>query len=1058
MLLTRILKEHEYWLRLTALLYHYRAELYNNILHRSCKLPTDPEKLYEKFTHKRHHIKYYLKRQKITQEQFDLIYPKSGKVDIHKFDIRTFVFVVRHFTKLKPKGGWVLVSRLHRGDKSKGAQLVELESFINENLDSNEPIMFHRFDEDWAELMYILKTLKMKTKTAHGLKKCQLSRTYIPPEYTPAIMKAQFEFIKTNQRMNTLAIRNLDIDDEEDENKGAIFNLQNQNSKIAELLNLLEGFINTKNVSWKAVFEKLSEIDKLLVDLKNDIDFLKEMIHLGHEASNMTEYVSAEADIDTKVRLGMKKLKATYAYAVSKDQNLSESSCCSQPYTEQELLRKHIVQRRSSFNSTLNGRNNHDVYREASVDLDDIFTPNNYVVLRGASGIGKTYTIREIVTEWTHGCIYDEVKFLFVINFTDLQEQSFENLERVLTRFYPHIFEVISYEEIISKPNQMLLIIDGWVHHDGFKYTQINDNEVISALEEVQEGKIEEFDILKCLAKANIPQGELFSQKMIITAHPDDFDTLKKTFGNINFSIVDVVGFSNENIQNYTMNFFSNQKQFLRRLKVKMNENEELRHMASIPSNLYTICYVQRTSNIMNQYKTTTELYLSKLIALIKEWDDDFKPINDATDLIEKPVIVSAIIEASQLSYRDQMSREDSSNNLNEYNIQIFLTSIYLFMMNISPLEMLQDGRLKECLPFVAGLHGIASSTPTSTPTLAQTFVHCLDTVHNKNFIDDLFQTYLRPTKKLKELTFQNDFIWFLHCYYESKGFLTPKLSFKSVKLTFVLHNMLPMDVGHFIHFLNHEWYQLNIEKFDLHTHQPITTKQMEKLAVHLLSTPHVKIDIKMIDGVSETFQNVVDKCQNTKEFRVELKELELSEKSELEHSIFIDFTWLLKFKSLHLNLNTSQVSELMANLKRAIPNAIDANMPIQLSTLKLSIPASYEKLVTAILTLLESFIYINRLEVEITGESESKLPDRQSPYRGHKREKRSMESTDMYTIKHALHNALRDQVVPRNLQKLKVKDHNCNYEFIINNATRQISFVLDDDEECYVDVELFRF
>ena len=281
MILSRILKEHDYWLRLATLIHYFKEALYNSILHRSCKLPLDPKKLYKVLNKKRKKIDNLLKRHKISEEQYNLIFPSSHKTQIKNFDIGTFVLVVRNCTSLKPSGGWTLVRNLKRGDRGKAALLLELEEHIHENMEGIEPILLPRFLEDWDDLVYLFKGLKMNVKDIRDLKACDMNN--IPVKYIEAVMKAQIEFVRNNQKLHTYKIRSLQLDDEDDANRVDIANLINQNTKIEKLVNSLYDSIAEFNASWNDVYNSLIEIDELLIALTENIDFLNQLMIMDRQ-------------------------------------------------------------------------------------------------------------------------------------------------------------------------------------------------------------------------------------------------------------------------------------------------------------------------------------------------------------------------------------------------------------------------------------------------------------------------------------------------------------------------------------------------------------------------------------------------------------------------------------------------------------------------------------------------------------------------------------------------------------------------------------------------------
>ena len=281
MILPRILIDHECWLRLSALFHLHNERLYRYILYSCCKLPSDPQELYKLISKKKNTFKYLVKSCKLSFEQYDTIFPANEITDINKFDVTTFVAVVRYCTKMKPRGGWVLARQLKSYDKSKGALLLDLEQYYIENLEEVEPIHNNRFEDDWDELVYIFSRLKFNTMEVLDLKTCEINAGKVPDKYTEAILKAQIEFLRSTQRSNANKLRTLQSHEASDEVEADVLELLERNNTTQKNIDKLYE-LTLRQENWQELYLELAEIDNFLMEIKSKIDFLQQLLKLEH--------------------------------------------------------------------------------------------------------------------------------------------------------------------------------------------------------------------------------------------------------------------------------------------------------------------------------------------------------------------------------------------------------------------------------------------------------------------------------------------------------------------------------------------------------------------------------------------------------------------------------------------------------------------------------------------------------------------------------------------------------------------------------------------------------
>ena len=277
-ILPKLINEQVYWLRLTGLIYFFLEDIYKDLLHKTGKLPTNPKELFNVLCKNKHRVEGLLKRQKITQQQYDLIYPRNKKTETWRFDITTFAFIVRYFTNVKPRGGWKLVNKLERGDKSKGALLIEIEHFITENIEGSEPIKGYCFEELWTHITYFLKAFKCNISEVKELKTLTFQNGVAPEKYWRCLMKAQTLYLSDHQKQIHQDILILQFEDEHCENKEDIAKLLEESKITEEMVIDFAEQVQSGHLMGTDLYSRMSDINKRLEQTETEKKFLKQMI------------------------------------------------------------------------------------------------------------------------------------------------------------------------------------------------------------------------------------------------------------------------------------------------------------------------------------------------------------------------------------------------------------------------------------------------------------------------------------------------------------------------------------------------------------------------------------------------------------------------------------------------------------------------------------------------------------------------------------------------------------------------------------------------------------
>ncbi|XP_068965025.1 NACHT, LRR and PYD domains-containing protein 1-like [Petaurus breviceps papuanus] len=270
-----------------------------------------------------------------------------------------------------------------------------------------------------------------------------------------------------------------------------------------------------------------------------------------------------------------------------------------------------LCKSREPENISMENRHNSVMTKQAHViDMTALFGPDKRkhgpqtVVLHGASGIGKTILTRKIMLDWAEGDLFqDRFQNVFYLNCRTLNLTLEMSLADLISKDWPDLQEPI--EAIMSKPKALLFIIDGF---DELKWSlEETESELCQHWKEKQPVSILLGSLLR---KTMFPKSSL-----LITTQTSGMGMLKSLLDNPHY--VEILGFTEANIETYIFKFFKNEAKVLKALSV-IKANDTLLNMCSVPLECWIVCtclkqHMERGEEPMLIPQTTTALYLSYL-------------------------------------------------------------------------------------------------------------------------------------------------------------------------------------------------------------------------------------------------------------------------------------------------------------------------------------------------------------------------------------------------------------------------------------------------------------
>ncbi|ROL08884.1 NACHT, LRR and PYD domains-containing protein 3 [Anabarilius grahami] len=288
-----------------------------------------------------------------------------------------------------------------------------------------------------------------------------------------------------------------------------------------------------------------------------------------------------------------------------------------------------------------------------------------FVLTKGIAGIGKTVSVHKFVLDWAEGKANQDVDFMFVLPFRDLNliRDDQYSLHRLLLDFHPELKDLDSkiYEDC-----KVVFIFDGL---DESRMTLIfSDSEKVSDVNEISSVGV---------LMSNLMKGELLPSALIwITSRPAAANQIPSKYIN---RLTEIQGFNETQKGEYFKKRISDEDQ-LTKIIEHIKRARSLHIMCHIP----VFCWISATvlQNIVKQDdsaeipQTLTEMYIHFLLIQIYKKNQKYEE-KDPKKLLQsnREVIVKlAELAFSQLMKGNVMFYEE---DLRESGIDITDASVY---------------------------------------------------------------------------------------------------------------------------------------------------------------------------------------------------------------------------------------------------------------------------------------------------------------------------------------------------------------------------------------------
>ncbi|XP_057302922.1 NACHT, LRR and PYD domains-containing protein 9-like [Hydractinia symbiolongicarpus] len=488
-----------------------------------------------------------------------------------------------------------------------------------------------------------------------------------------------------------------------------------------------------------------------------------------------------------------------------------------------------------SRNSDRDYHLNQHLFKGKTITIEDIMCENkDLVCLGGVAGSGKSTLLLYMLLKWARqelwtGSVGQQFDFVFTIICREINFiENCSSLESILKKLYPKVFQLISFEQLLLIADKVLVIVDGVDEFIGL-------DDMISQ----QDGSQSGLDLSRSLFQAVNPlHPSLFRHKVLISGRPEAISKVQKRFQKIvDVRSIEVLGFNNENVALFVQSYFSNNRQQYQTVLQKIKESTNLSVMASLPVYLSIICnlFFNESNATVN---TSVELFCWALGLYLK---DHFRGKAVSTmnlrELFKQEFVRNMLAVVAAMAYEmlccgtvvfdaDSLSGQFEESleycglvtkvfvdeftvkyQFRHLSLQEFCAAAHILRKDIPRKDVINNNRLRGCVPLLCGLESVFSTSSNSPPIL-KAIVHAME-VQNLTqepvlsyLVDNLFSYGHQPCV----LTGSND-AWnlFATSYYEHHKPLNQSLKSVISKSEIILYlkNISRIQMTFMIYFLD---------------------------------------------------------------------------------------------------------------------------------------------------------------------------------------------------------------------------------------------------------------
>lgn len=300
-------------------------------------------------------------------------------------------------------------------------------------------------------------------------------------------------------------------------------------------------------------------------------------------------------------------------------------------------------------------------------NLSDLITePDQYTILNGAPGMGKTTLMKELARRWASGELlngkngspkYDFVFLLFCRNFNQYVGKPI-GIEKYIANEYLQVFDRLSVKDLRKENCKVLLVIEGF--------------DECACYEEFQ-GMSDDFKNMsdQCQAIYNLlnPENTALPFDRLVTTRPLSRTLVNRFNRNVRMKSVEIFGFSQEQIKKYVENHFLESPKMARTVKEKLSESVQFQQLAERPVFCWAFCSLFKEDTSYNIPISITAIYASIILIFLRNHYIKRKAI-PLNKLLGDQDTKTTLISLAEIAYQSLVKgnitfKEDTTVNVN---------------------------------------------------------------------------------------------------------------------------------------------------------------------------------------------------------------------------------------------------------------------------------------------------------------------------------------------------------------------------------------------------------
>ena len=476
-------------------------------------------------------------------------------------------------------------------------------------------------------------------------------------------------------------------------------------------------------------------------------------------------------------------------------------------------------------------------FEKKSIKLEDILSiSDNFVIVRGIAGIGKTSMVDSYVLKWAKQEILNgennshQIDFLFKLTCRELN--TFSNVstaEEILRCEYEKVLKDVECEDLEDISHRILILVDG--------------ADELKSLHEISDPKIRK---IKGLVKSvydliDTTSHFLTGHKTMIAARPEACQIIDSLFfGIISLKMIEVCGFNPESVNVYIDNYFVKTPATAHIVKKKIEESENLTVMASIPVYTWVICSIFNEDINIESPRTTTHLCSYACLLFIRNHIQEISGCSFSSNCSLEEIIsntgalqvILCLGELSKATLKDKKVAfsekdlkkfpialettgfivKDQRSKIYQFRhlvLQEYFAALYMYLKSDFT-QIFHENNYRSCLPIIAGFSGIEivdNEDPITLlikklreqsmckwkwllpliTSLAKTFLNPAKTVV-QNWLNSMFENMIINSHKLK---LDGNCSSLLAAFYECQGEISSELRERLITTPVELTNIM---------------------------------------------------------------------------------------------------------------------------------------------------------------------------------------------------------------------------------------------------------------------------